>query len=252
MARKPHSDYRTDDNPFQEDTVFGGGILEAFDEARAAQQPPKAPPVVDESAHPDLEPAWTPSTTYAVFGTKPSDSALSPSVKPAHTPPVKGKPSSISLPWYGIGPIDAIKRGFRKYGVFTGRASHSEFWWWFAFVAVITILPAIVFDFLNINYYSAFDEAALFSESVAFLLYLVPFIVTAIPSLAVSWRRLHDANLSGLHCFIGLPWIFAAAVAVTSEGISDVLGTVELAFFALFASIMSRPSNPEGKIFDRP
>ena len=36
-------------------------------------------------------------------------------------------------PYYGIGFVDAVKRGFKKYATFTGRASRSEYWWWALF-----------------------------------------------------------------------------------------------------------------------
>jgi Protein of unknown function (DUF805) len=42
-------------------------------------------------------------------------------------------PPSLDLPYYGIGFVDAVKRGFRKYATFTGRASRSEYWWWVLF-----------------------------------------------------------------------------------------------------------------------
>ena len=42
-------------------------------------------------------------------------------------------PPSLDLPYYGIGFVDAVKRGFKKYATFTGRASRSEYWWWALF-----------------------------------------------------------------------------------------------------------------------
>jgi len=35
-------------------------------------------------------------------------------------------PPPLDLPHYGIGFVDAVKRGFKKYATFTGRASRSE------------------------------------------------------------------------------------------------------------------------------
>jgi hypothetical protein len=39
--------------------------------------------------------------------------------------------SSPPLAWprYGIGFVDAIKRAYKKYATFSGRASRSEYWW---------------------------------------------------------------------------------------------------------------------------
>jgi hypothetical protein len=54
----------------------------------------------------------------------------------------------LELPHYGIGFIDAIKRGFKKYASFAGRASRSEYWWWTLFTfltyTVLGLLAYIV------------------------------------------------------------------------------------------------------------
>ena len=42
-------------------------------------------------------------------------------------------PPPLELPHYGIGFVDAVKRAFKKYATFTGRASRSEYWWWVLF-----------------------------------------------------------------------------------------------------------------------
>ncbi|WP_407560515.1 DUF805 domain-containing protein [Streptomyces sp. 184] len=72
---------------------------------------------------------------------------------------------------------------FRKYADFTGRARRREFW---SFM-LLTLVPA-----------AALVAAALSSGSdavwFAFTSYL---LVTFLPSLAVSVRRLHDAGRSG-------------------------------------------------------
>ena len=44
-------------------------------------------------------------------------------------------PPPLDLPHYGIGFVDAVKRGFKKYATFTGRASRSEYWWWTLFTS---------------------------------------------------------------------------------------------------------------------
>jgi uncharacterized membrane protein YhaH (DUF805 family) len=69
-----------------------------------------------------------------------------------------------------MGPIEAIKLCFSKYATFSGRASKSEFWWFYLFATLLVLIPVI--------------------GGVAWLATIVPF-------LAVSWRRMHDAGSGG-------------------------------------------------------
>jgi len=70
---------------------------------------------------------------------------------------------------------DAIGTCFRKYATVDGCASRSEFWWWVLF----TVVVSLVF------------------RSVGYSLYLVFWLATLLPSIAVGVRRLHDTNRSG-------------------------------------------------------
>ena len=69
----------------------------------------------------------------------------------------------------------AISTCFAKYATFSGRASRSEFWWFFLFQILVSIAASI------------FGDVASGLVSLAFLL----------PALAVGARRLHDIGKSG-------------------------------------------------------
>ena len=71
--------------------------------------------------------------------------------------------------------LDAIKSGFRNYARFRGRASRSEYWWFFLF----TLLAQSVA--------SSIDED--FGNLVGIAVFL--------PGLAVHVRRIHDTGRSG-------------------------------------------------------
>lgn len=74
--------------------------------------------------------------------------------------------------------------GRKKYATFSGRASRSEFWWWYLSVV---IAEGIV-------------GAALLSNGSSTLNTVIQLIITVglfIPTLAVGIRRLHDTNRSG-------------------------------------------------------
>lgn len=83
-----------------------------------------------------------------------------------------------------------MKRVINKYAEFNGRASRAEFWWWmlacFAVSAVLSLLAGIT----GLKLFSIISS--LFSLAVL------------IPTLAVSWRRLHDTSRAGGWWFINL------------------------------------------------
>ena len=71
--------------------------------------------------------------------------------------------------------VDAVRACFAKYADFNGRATRSEYWWFFLAVLLGS-------------------AAAL---SIAYRLYVLFSLVTLLPMIAVGARRLHDTNRSG-------------------------------------------------------
>lgn len=69
---------------------------------------------------------------------------------------------------------ESIKTCFSKYAEFNGRASRSEFWWWFLFTFLASAGAGMVSETLS----------GLFSLAVL------------LPGLAVGARRLHDTDRS--------------------------------------------------------
>lgn len=78
---------------------------------------------------------------------------------------------------------DAISTCFRKYADFSGRASRSEYWYWYLFRILIIGGIAIIAIAARAN-----GLLALIALEV---------MVMLVPSLAVAVRRLHDVNCSG-------------------------------------------------------
>jgi transcriptional regulator with XRE-family HTH domain len=72
-------------------------------------------------------------------------------------------------------PFEAVKIGLLEFGDFSGTASRYEFWWFFAFVLLATVVSA------------AIHEKA----------YTVVGAILLIPFLAAGARRLHDVGHSG-------------------------------------------------------
>ncbi len=94
---------------------------------------------------------------------------------------------------------NAIKVGIDNYANFRGRSSRSEYWWfWLGVVLFQLIVPGIgaVLGY-SISGYSGLIIGELAGATMALLL-------TILPMLAVSVRRLHDTGHSGWWYFITL------------------------------------------------
>ncbi|ASN53077.1 DUF805 domain-containing protein [Sinomonas sp. R1AF57] len=125
----------------------------------------------------------------------------------------------LELPYYGAPPVEAVKRVFQKYAVFSGRASRSEYWWWFLASALASaVLNSIGPTVVNGQPTGTSGLGGLW------------FLATVVPGLAVAARRLHDVNLSG--------WLLLLAVI-------PVLGWIALIV------MLAQPENPRGQRFDR-
>lgn len=74
-------------------------------------------------------------------------------------------------PQLGFG--EAISTCFKKYVTFSGRARRSEYWWWFLFTILMSILALI-----------------------PIIGWIIPLAII-LPNLAVSVRRLHDVGRTG-------------------------------------------------------
>lgn len=87
----------------------------------------------------------------------------------------------------------------RNYAVFTGRARRKEYWMF----QLVNFLIALAFVLMLIP---LFPSPTAGEKPVGFAICLVIFFVyvllTILPGLAVSVRRLHDADLSGLWVLI--------------------------------------------------
>jgi uncharacterized membrane protein YhaH (DUF805 family) len=82
----------------------------------------------------------------------------------------------------------------KKYAVFSGRARRKEFWMFFLFDMIFTIVAAILDNILGTAI-----------EDVGYgLIYILYSLAVLLPYLAVSVRRLHDVGKSGWFLLIAL------------------------------------------------
>ena len=86
----------------------------------------------------------------------------------------------------GINIFDAVGICFKKYFVLKGRASRSEYWYFYLFSIILYIIPFII---------GGEDTDVVFGLFI---------LILTIPSFTVSVRRLHDIDKSGWYVFIYL------------------------------------------------
>ena len=88
----------------------------------------------------------------------------------------------------------AISSFFTKYATFSGRARRSEFW----YVVLFTTLVSIVISIVAPGPFMDFNGVMVQQQSMLSNLWS---LATLVPSLALTWRRLHDVNKSGNYFF---------------------------------------------------
>ena len=96
----------------------------------------------------------------------------------------------------------AVSTCLSKYGTFSGRASRSEFWWFYLFTTIVSGIPIFLGGlFFGVSGGSSADgSAGGVSLLIAILFYIVGVLASLaflIPSIAVGCRRLHDRGTSG-------------------------------------------------------
>lgn len=150
-------------------------------------------------------------------------------------------PENIDLPLYGATFGQAVRRFFKQYAKFTGRASRSEYWWIALFDILVYLIPTIILltgTTQIVAWQTANDSysGAEMSSAPGWGLMMVGMVLTGIvglallvPHIALTWRRLHDANLAG-------PFYFLTFI--------PSVGSIVLLVMTLL------PSNPAGMRFD--
>ena len=98
---------------------------------------------------------------------------------------VSGRPPNM------MNPIDSVITCLQKYVGFEGRASRSEYWWFFLFTIIASLISGIIDAML-------FGIELTDPTPISWALQIGLFL----PSIAVGIRRIHDHGLSGWYCII--------------------------------------------------
>lgn len=196
------------------------GAQPSYPAPPAQPQPGYAQPA--QPGYPQAQPGY-PAPAYGAAGLP---------VYPA-VPRGASSPDDLTLPLYGATFGQAISRFFKNYANFSGRASRSEYWWATLFTSLVVIvayvLIAVTGGIASAQERSGGGVGLLAVTGVVGILLLIFSLGVLLPTLAISWRRLHDANFAGPFWFLTLTYIGALVVLV----------------FTIL------PSNPQGQRFDR-
>jgi uncharacterized membrane protein YhaH (DUF805 family) len=96
---------------------------------------------------------------------------------------------------------DAVRVCISKFATFDGRASRSEFWWFYLFailVGLVGYVPILLLTILGVASNDGAGSSILTLLSVIFwIVWLIVIVALYIPLLAVGCRRLHDRGQSG-------------------------------------------------------
>jgi uncharacterized membrane protein YhaH (DUF805 family) len=140
--------------------------------------------------------------------------------------------NALAQPLHGASLPQAVSRFFKKYATFTGRASRSEYWW----VVIILLAVELLLFGLGANIgartgTTAADGTVIFGPAgiIFFVVLLIFGLAVLVPGIAVTVRRLHDANFSGAFYLFSLIGLSIVVLILTAL-----------------------PSNPEGARYDAP
>ena len=92
---------------------------------------------------------------------------------------------------------EAISSGFSHYVGFSGRASRSEFWYWYLFVLILSIVGNIIDAVIGMPIFGAIVSLGLL-----------------LPNIAMNIRRLHDIDRTGWWILIAFTGIGAILLIV--------------------------------------
>ena len=176
-------------------------VVESAAAESAVVEPTAAEPAVVEPAPPNQQ--WSNQPPYGGWQPGPSG------------------PAPLHLPQYDATIGQAASRFWRKFAVFSGRASRSEYWWWALIAFVISLVLQLVGSLVSGGGFFL-DPADAGLDLRQVLLPAVPSLVwslaTLVPTLALTVRRLHDTNRSGWWYLLVLPTLVAWAAPAVRPG----------------------------------
>ncbi|MBP3224007.1 MAG: DUF805 domain-containing protein [Campylobacter sp.] len=83
----------------------------------------------------------------------------------------------------------------QKYATFSGRASRSEYWWFYLFTVLVSIVTSVIDNILGTNILIGTYPKG--NPKLLGIISAIVSLILFIPTLAATFRRLHDRNKTG-------------------------------------------------------
>ncbi len=129
---------------------------------------------------------------------------------------------------------DAIRTCFSKFFTFSGRASRPEYWFFFLFIVIWSLIAGIIdAQFFTQVSVSESDEVKQVTATSRQPVQSIVSLIVFFPHLAVAWRRMHDSGRSGLYALLPILLILGAfAVLIFGIGLASQFhgGTLDILF----------------------
>lgn len=109
--------------------------------------------------------------------------------------------------------IQAVQSALGSYATFSGRSRRSEYWWFYLFTVIVSIVSAGIDALLNMVFDNGFGVVG-----------LVAGLALLLPTWAVTVRRLHDTGRTGW-------WVLLPLV--------PTLALVVMGFVAVFVLVLN-------------
>lgn len=119
-----------------------------------------------------------------------------------------------------VGFVEAVKRYFKRFILFKGAASRSEYWYAYLFYLLVGAVPGILYmiglaavvgssSYEYDPYIHQYTQSGPSGASMAFMLFASALLgiwglVNIVPMLAIAVRRLHDAGKPGIYVLVSL------------------------------------------------
>ena len=129
---------------------------------------------------------------------------------------------------------------FKKYLDFKGRASRSEFWYFFLFYILASFLGGFVIGFLVRP-----------SSEFFYVLAIIIFVGLFIPALSVTVRRFHDFGVSGwMYCAFIVPFVISGFIEDVQPVLAKIIELGTLVVFCVYVS--QKPNKRKNKFGSLP
>ena len=132
---------------------------------------------------------------------------------------------------------------FKKYATFSGRSRRQEYWMFFLFNIIFSIIIAIIDEVLGLKE----NSGGINNVGILGSIYS---LITFIPSLAVAVRRLHDTDRSGWYLLLPIaPYVLIILGIILKGGglVLTIIGGLSVLVLAILLIVWLATEGTSGE-----